>query len=225
MSAMTETVAAAELKRRKVTKKVFISERLDERQKLLVNAILSWRYGVTTQVQTVDEASIVVVADDKDSAYNQLSDKLLLPGYDLRLLKRIADNYLQVQKRAPTLLVPFGDDWLISKLAAKGYSVVTCDELEQLADQFVRANDQQKASIKSQIFSTMLQYFGHVDYSVVLPERFPIHLALAVYSKAFNKPVIAEASSPLIVAIVDFAVPRREDLLGVVDAITAHGDS
>lgn len=211
----------AETKRKKLARKnVYLSEKLSLRQRQLVLSLLNWRYGISSRVNSPDEASIIVMADDSDASYDQPTEKLLLPGYSLQLLRKIGDSYLQIQREMPKLIVPFGDDWIINQLKARGYEVLSCEEIAMLTDRFMRANDEQRLQISSQMFAKLLNYIREADYAVVMPERFPLHLVVAVYSKAMHKITVAEAAMPIIAAIVDFPVSRREDLIGMVDAIT-----
>lgn len=204
----------------------YFSEGLSQRQRKFVSALLRWRYGLTERVFNADEANIVVAATE--SEVSSLTStvgltKLILPGYDLVLLRQIGDSSLSVSGDAPRILLPYGDDWLNRQLSRRGYKVKACDEIASILVKFNQVrNFEQQEQLRTELGKLLLDSLEDIDYVVVTERGGPLHFVIAAFGSVIGKPVIAEAVSPILLSLADSFVSRREDLIALVDAVTGY---
>jgi hypothetical protein len=205
--------------------KVYFSSGVDQKRRKFIAAILKWRYGITQRTFQLEDADIVVAATESEvQSYSTSPDKIIvLPGYDLGLLRRVGDDILHTghTNNAPTILVPPGDDWLINQLERRRYKVDKCLAVLSELNKFNSAvTSEQQNQIRSEIRRLLMESMEKVDYVVVSERCGAMHIIVASMASVFGKPVMAEAYTPILSAIVDYFVGRREDLIALVDAMT-----
>lgn len=205
--------------------KVFFSEGVDHKRRKFVAALLKWRYGVTQRTFQLEEADIVVAATESELQGYATSDHkfIVLPGFDLSLCRRVGDELLSTghTDNVPTILVPPGDDWLINQLERRRYKVNKCLAVQEQLVLFSRSvTAEQQNQIRADLKRLLMESVENADYVVVSERCGPMHLIVAAMASIFGKPVMAEAYSPILSAIVDYFVARREDLIALVDAMT-----
>jgi len=205
--------------------KVYFSSGVDQKRRKFIAAILKWRYGITQRTFQLEDADIVVAATESEvQSYSTSPDKIIvLPGYDLGLLRRVGDDILHTghTNNAPTILVPPGDDWLIDQLERRRYKVDKCLAVLSELNKFNSAvTSEQQNQIRSEIRRLLMESMEKVDYVVVSERCGAMHIIVASMASVFGKPVMAEAYTPILSAIVDYFVGRREDLIALVDAMT-----
>lgn len=204
--------------------KVMYSDSLHRTRVKLASALLNWRYGINQRSFELDDTDIIVVGTESEFQAYSVSDKLVLPGFDLLMLREIADEHIKPTGNKPTILVPPGDDWLISQFKRSHYNVNDCSELLEKIRRFNGAfNFEQQAAIRSEIRRLLIDMLDGVDYIAVSERCGAVHVVIASVGAVLGKPVFAEAVSPVVSAIADFFVPRREDLVALVDAMTTIG--
>lgn len=207
---------------------VYFTDGLSQRQRKLIAALLRWRYGLTERAFDIDSASVIIAATETEVSSLLASlggnDKVVLPGYDLLLLREMADSILEVTGQFPVILCPEGDKWLIAQLRNRGYRLRCAENIVDALKKFEQArNHEQQNTIRAEISRLLIDLFEDVDYVVVTERCGPLHLVIASYASILGKPTLAETTSPIMSAIADSFVRRREDLIALVDAITTCG--
>jgi len=205
--------------------KVFFSEGIDQKRKKFITALLKWRYGITQRTFQLSEADSVSAATESEVQGYSTGDQplIVLPGFDLTLFRRVGDELLHTghTDNVPTLLIPPGDDWLINQFERRHYKVNKCLAIQAELVKFNQAvTTEQQNQIRAELKQLLLESLEEADYVVVSERCGSMHLIVASMASVFGKPVLAEAYSPILSAIVDYFVARREDLIALVDATT-----
>jgi hypothetical protein len=218
-------VAAMKRQSKQRDMKVYFSNGVDQKRRKFISALLKWRYGISQRTYQLEEADVIIAATESEvQSYATSPEKLIvLPGYDLGLLRRVGDEVLHTghTNNVPTLLVPPGDDWLINQFERRHYRVDRCLAVQSELNKFNSAvTPEQQNQIRSEIRRLLMESMENVDYVVVSERCGTMHVIIASMASVFGKPVMAEAYTPVLSAIVDYFVGRREDLIALVDAMT-----
>ncbi len=210
--------------KRKVVKpsdaKVYVSDSVEQRRGKFVLTLLSWRYGLKEQTANATEASVVIVNSEEEGSTLALSGKIVLPANDFGMIRRVADDHFPIVSERPTIFLPPGDDWLTNQV--KRYAtVVDCDKLTtHLQNLNAALNAEQRLEINKIVRRLLREWISASDYVVISERCGTLHIVVGAMASALGKPVLAEATSAVMTSIVDYFVPRREDLLSLVAMVT-----
>lgn len=200
---------------------VYFADSVSNLDSKLMAAFLSWRYGIKKRAETAGEADIIVVAREEEVYQSDFTGKVVLVASDRTLSKALADQVLNVVAEKPTIFIPPTDDaWLVSKLSLV-CRVSSSGKLNQILNNMssVGFDTVQMHELRLQLVDELLSLIKEADYIVVSERSSVLHTITAAIAMSLNKPVIAEAVTPVFAAFADIAVRRREDIIGIVSAL------
>jgi hypothetical protein len=183
----------------------------------VIRTFLSWRYGLTNEVDSIQNASVIV-----GEVNAEVGNAVILPDTSIRELKVVGDEKLRVVSSRPKVLAPFVEHSVKDRLAAM---------VELLDDKSIEApwlrhafaaSTIQKRQLELELRRSVLTSIELPDY-VVLDELLPhLHVAIAALAFSKGKYVIAVCSTPVMSAFADYPVSRKEDLVAAVASVIGH---
>jgi len=183
----------------------------------VIKTFLSWRYGLTNEVDSIQNASVIV-----GEVSAEVGNAVVLPDTNIRELKIVGDEKLRVVNWRPKVLAPFVEHSVKEQLAVM-VEVLDDKEIETpwLKHAFA-ASIIQKRQLELALRRSILTSVELPDY-VVLDELLPqLHAAIAALAFARGAYVIAVCSTPVMAAFADYPVSRKEDLVAAVASVIGH---
>ena len=179
-----------------------------------IRIFLSWRYGLTNEADSVQNASVIV-----GEVSAEVGNAVILPDTNIRELKIVGDEKLKVVNSRPKVLAPFVDHSVKERLAVM---VEVLDdraiETPWLKHAFATTTIQRR-QLELELRKSILTSVDFPDY-VVLDETLPhLHVAIAALTLSRGKYVIAVCSNPVMAAFTDYPVSRKEDLVAAVASV------
>jgi len=183
----------------------------------VIKTFLSWRYGLTNEVDSIQNASVIV-----GEVSAEVGNAVVLPDTNVRELKIVGDEKLRVVNWRPKVLAPFVEHSVKERLSVM-VEVLDDKEIETpwLKHAFA-ATIIQKRQLELELRRSILASIDLPDY-VVLDELLPhLHAAIAALASSKGKYVIAVCSNPVMAAFTDYPVSRKEDLVAAVASVIGH---
>ena len=179
-----------------------------------IRTFLSWRYGLTNEADSIQNASVIV-----GEVSAEVGNAIILPDTNIRELKIVGDEKLKVVNSRPKVLAPFVEHSLKERLAVM---VEILDdraiETPWLKHAFATTTIQRR-QLELELRKSILTSVDFPDY-VVLDETLPhLHVAIAALALSKGKYVIAVCSNPVMAAFTDYPVSRKEDLVAAVASV------
>jgi hypothetical protein len=179
-----------------------------------IRTFLSWRYGLTNEADSIQNASVIV-----GEVSAEVGNAIILPDTNIRELKIVGDEKLKVVNSRPKVLAPFVEHSLKERLAVM---VEILDdraiETPWLKHAFATTTIQRR-QLELELRKSILTSVDFPDY-VVLDETLPhLHVAIAALTLSRGKYVIAVCSNPVMAAFTDYPVSRKEDLVAAVASV------
>jgi len=183
----------------------------------VIRTFLSWRYGLTNEVDFIQNASVIV-----GEVNAEVGNAVVLPDTSISELRIVGDEKLKVVNWRPKVLAPFVEHSVKDQLAVM---VEILDdrsiEIPWLKHAFA-ASIIQKRQLELELRRSVLASIELPDY-VVLDELLPhLHTAIAALAFSKGKYVIAVCSTPVMAAFADYPVSRKEDLVAAVASVIGH---
>jgi hypothetical protein len=183
----------------------------------VIRTFLSWRYGLTNEADSIQNASVIV-----GEVSAEVGNAVVLPDTNIRELKIVGDEKLRVANWRPKVLAPFVEHSVKERLAVM-VEVLDDKEIETpwLKHAFA-ATIIQKRQLELELRRSIVASIDLPDY-VVLDELLPhLHVAIAALASLKGKYVIAVCSNPVMAAFTDYPVSRKEDLVAAVASVIGH---
>ena len=179
-----------------------------------IRTFLSWRYGLTNEADSIQNASVIV-----GEVSAEVGNAIILPDTNIRELKIVGDEKLKVVNSRPKVLAPFVEHSVKERLAVM---VEILDdraiETPWLKHAFATTTIQRR-QLELELRKSILTSVDFPDY-VVLDETLPhLHVAIAALALSKGKYVIAVCSNPVMAAFTDYPVSRKEDLVAAVASV------
>jgi hypothetical protein len=181
----------------------------------VIKTFLSWRYGLTNEVDSIPNASVIV-----GEVNAEVGNAVVLPDTNIRELKIVGDEKLRVVNWRPKVLAPFVEHSVKERLAVM-VEVLDDREIETpwLKHAFAATVIQKR---QLELRRSLIASIDLPDY-VVLDETLPhLHVAIAALASSKGKYVIAVCSNPVMAAFTDYPVSRKEDLVAAVASVIGH---
>jgi hypothetical protein len=183
----------------------------------VIRTFLSWRYGLTNEVDSIQSASVIV-----GQVSAEVGHAVVLPDTNIRELRIVGDEKLKVVNWRPKVLAPFVEHSVKEKLALM-VEVLDDKEIETPWLKHAFASTMiQKRQLELELRKAILARIDLPDY-IVLDELLPhLHVAIAALASSKGKYVIAVCSNPVMAAFADYPVSRKEDIVAAVASVIGH---